>query len=106
LVDHGSTSASANGLIHFDLPAHRRQIRHHLRPAELGRIWSPPGLRTAARCSSRREVVGLDGVESATPEIRYRVAGETHTLACDLIAAATDSTRLPRRLSARDPHHL
>jgi len=43
-------------------------------------------LRTAARCSSRRRSSASTVVESATPEIRYRVAGETHTLACDLIA--------------------
>ena len=87
MVDHALDIRFRDGLIHLDLPA--------LTGGKSATIYGQQELvkdLVAARLADggslqfEAEVVGLDGVESATPEIRYRVAGETHTLACDLIA--------------------
>jgi p-hydroxybenzoate 3-monooxygenase len=87
MVDHALDIRYRDGLIHLDLPA--------LTGGRSATIYGQQELvkdLVAARLADggalrfEAEVVGLDGVEGPTPEIRYRAGGETHTLACEVIA--------------------
>ncbi len=87
MVDHALDIRFRDGLIHLDLPA--------LTGGKSATIYGQQEVvkdLVAARLADggallfEAEVIGLDGIESAAPTIRYRVAGETQTLACEVIA--------------------
>src|SRR5258708_29298108 len=100
MVDRALDIRFREGLIHLDLPA--------LTGGKSATIYGQQELvkdLVAARLADggalrfESEVVGLDGVQSATLEIRYPVAGETHTPPCAPIARRDG-------LPADSPHAL
>jgi p-hydroxybenzoate 3-monooxygenase len=87
MVDAALDIRFADGLIHLDLPA--------LTGGKCATIYGQQEVvkdLVAARLADgapllfAAEVVGLDGIDGATPTVRYRANGAEATLACDVIA--------------------
>ena len=87
MVDNALDIRFRDGLIHLDLP--------HLTGGKSATIYGQQEVvkdLVAARLADggplefEAEVVGIDGVDTATPAVRYRTGGRDETLSCDVIA--------------------
>jgi p-hydroxybenzoate 3-monooxygenase len=87
MVDTELDIRFADGLIRLDLPA--------LTGGKCATIYGQQEVvkdLVAARLADgapllfEAEVIGLDGLDGATPSVRYRHEGAEHTLACDIVA--------------------
>ena len=87
MVDNALDIRFRDGLIHLDLP--------HLTGGKSATIYGQQEVvkdLVAARLADdgplkfEAEVVGIDGIDTATPTVRYRAGGRDETLSCDVIA--------------------
>jgi p-hydroxybenzoate 3-monooxygenase len=87
MVDNALDIRFRDGLIHLDLP--------HLTGGKSATIYGQQEVvkdLVAARLADggalefEAEVVGLDGINTATPAVRYRIGDRDETLICDVIA--------------------
>ena len=87
MVDNALDIRFRDGLIHLDLP--------HLTGGKSATIYGQQEVvkdLVAARLADggplqfEAEVIGFDGIDTATPTVRYRAGTHDETLACDVIA--------------------
>ena len=87
MVDNALDIRFRDGLIHLDLPAlSGGKSATIYGQQEVVKDLVAARLADGAPLLFEAEVTALDGIESAAPTIRYRVAGRDKTLACDVIA--------------------
>jgi p-hydroxybenzoate 3-monooxygenase len=87
MVDTALDIRFRDGLIHLDLPALTGGKRATIYgQQEVVKDLVAARLADGGPLLFEAEVIGIDGIDGASPTIRYRTAGAEHTLACEIVA--------------------
>jgi p-hydroxybenzoate 3-monooxygenase len=87
MIDNALDIRFRDGLIHLDLPALTGGKRATIYgQQEVVKDMVAARLADGGPLQFEAEVINIDGIDGASPTIRYRAGGAEHTLACDIVA--------------------